>query len=205
MSNTCDQYVAEPDRTVAVSDYELRELAAQLPEDDALPVSTRGDVFVLMPGTHTLTSLIELCRMRGAVMGPLAQEPQSDAQAPVQPPGAATSDARLSRLADDMQGVLEKALDEMEVDPNKYDHQNRAGDLVGAMLAVLRRHALLVLTPEADAILNGPSGGRSLRQAARDGYLSQRGQVEEAVFQALDGRMVSAARVMDVLDKVLAR
>ena len=155
MSNTCDQYVAEPDRTVAVSDYELRELAAQLPEDDALPVSTRGDVFVLMPGTHTLTSLIELCRMRGAVMGPLAQEPQSDAQAPVQPPGAATSDARLSRLADDMQGVLEKALDEMEVDPNKYDHQNRAGDLVGALLAVLRRHIVL-LDPKADEILNGP-------------------------------------------------
>ena len=199
------QYAVDPDRTVAVTDYELRQLAARLSEDDALPVSTRGEVFVLMPGTHTLEPLIQLCRMREAVTRPTAQEPQSDAQAADQAQEPATPDALLSRLADDMQNTVERALGNMEVDPVKFDHQNRAGDLVGALLAVLRRHALLVLTPEADRVLNGPSGGRSLRHAARDGYLSQRDRVVRAVGRGLSSPGFPIDRVMEELDGVLGR
>lgn len=197
------QYVADPDRTVAVTDYELRQLAARLPEDDALPVSTRGEVFVLMPGTHTLEPLIQLCRMRDARTGPHYPEGVDGAQGTAQAPEEATTDQQLTQLADDMQERVEAFLSNLGVDPHKYDHQNHAGDLVGSLFAILRRHALLP-QPHTEAILDRPVT-RSLRQAARDGYLTQRDVVEMAVLRALRGAGQATADVMKQLDEVLGQ
>lgn len=193
---------------VAVTEYELRVVASHMPGGRAVPVQVHGfdedEVLVIRAsGNGGLHALVALARLRSAVHGPQNPEPENGAQEAAQSPEEPTADRALSLLADDLQVVVEQALSAMEVDQGKYDVQNRAGDVVGGLLSVLRRHSLV--GSKADEILNGPSGGRSLRMAMRDGYLTQRDVVARVVNEALDGRVLDVDRVLRALDKTLGR
>lgn len=136
---------------VAITEYELREVAKQMPDGRAVPVQMRGvdahQVLVLQAnGSGSLPALVALARLRSAITGPQAQEPQSDAQETDQ-----LQDGRLERAADDdLQDVVEGFMNQWEVDPLKFDHQNHAGDLVTRILGVLRRRDYLPDPVSAD-------------------------------------------------------
>lgn len=248
------------DTSVAVTLHELRTLMALLPEGDALPVASRGDLLVLMPGSHTLPYVVALARMRPAVS---TETPENGAQVAQEPVSAPGGDPRLDDLAESLQQRVEAFVSNLGVDPHKYDHQNVAGELVSATLGILRNHGYLSepesaddgqraplrrhlnsgeagrlrlvvqetsgasaqtvtkitghvlallrswsdgeLEPEPVSVMDSPAGARSLRQATRDGYLTQRDQVERALDRALEGRHRLRDRVMRELDEVLAR
>jgi len=198
--------VPEPDDlSIALTEHELRTLLAMLPDGDALPLASRGELFVLMPGSHTLRYVVALARLRPCVDGgERAQTPENGAQMAQEPVPASTLEVHLDKLAEHLQGVVEGFMNQWEVDPRKFDHQNRAGELVARILGSLRRQDYLG-DPEPVSVMDSPAGGRSLRQATRDGYLTQRDKVEKFVTGALEGRPLSTQRVMEALDEVLAR
>lgn len=184
--------VPEPNNlSVALTDYELLQVLADLPGTKGLPVALRGApgnpaaALVIMPTVADLPALVALARLRPAVTGPPDREDASDAQEPAQP-----QDGRLERAADDMQAVLERALTELEVDDRKFDHQNRAGDLVGALLAVLRRHDYLPVA--ADPL--PPNAWR----ITRDYYLSNRQDVRAAVAKGISTASLASMREAQV-------
>lgn len=159
-----DSGSSRPDWSVAITDYELRQVASTLSAGKSLPVALRsgsadpGDmvdpVLVLVPTASDMPALVALARMRDARTGPHypegvdgAQEADQAQDEPIPAPG---EDYRLVQAADAMQEIVERALTAMEVDPTLYDHQNRAGDLVGALLAVLRRYDYLPEPVSAD-------------------------------------------------------
>lgn len=135
------------DTSVAVTLHELRTLMSLLPDGDALPVASRGDLLVLMPGSHTLPYIVALARMRPAVSAETPENGAEMAQEPVPAPGR---DDRLEDLAESLQQRTEAFLDNLGVDPHKYDHQNVAGELVSATLGVLRNHGYLPEPESAD-------------------------------------------------------
>ena len=152
------------DWSVAITDYELRQVASTLSAGQSLPVALRsgsadpGDmvdpVLVLVPTASDMPALVALARMRDARMGPHYPEGVDGAQEADQPQGepvpAPGPDRRLESAADDMQERVEAFLSNLGVDPDKYDHQNHAGDLVTSILGVLRRHDYLQEPVSAD-------------------------------------------------------